>query len=131
MTHILVVDDERSTLDAVSTILRREGHEVLTVTSGHEALAQLQTEEVGLLLTDVKMPHMDGLTLLRHVKAHQPDIVVVMMSGHQDVTSAVEAMKAGAFDYLLKPFSKEDILRTVQKALAHRTLLVENLSLKR
>jgi DNA-binding NtrC family response regulator len=131
MTNILVVDDERSTLDAVSVILRREGHEVLTAASGNEALAQLQAEEVALLLSDIKMPHMDGLTLLRHVKSSHPDVVVVMMSGHQDVNAAVEAMKAGAFDYLVKPYSKEDVLRIIQKALAHRALLVENLSLKR
>lgn len=131
MAHILIVDDERSTLDALSTILSREGHDVLTVTSGQEALAQLQEEELDLLLSDVKMPKMDGLALLRHVKAHHAEIVVIMMSGHQDVTAAVEAMKAGAFDYLVKPFGREDVLRTVQKALAHRSLLVENLALRR
>jgi two-component system response regulator HydG len=79
----------------------------------------------------VKMPKMDGLALLRHVKAYHAGTVVIMMSGHQDVTAAVEAMKAGAFDYLVKPFGREDVLRTVQKALAHRALLVENLALKR
>jgi len=131
MAYILVVDDERSTLDALSTILSREGHDVLTVASGQEALTQLQEEDLDLLLSDVKMPKMDGLALLRHVKAHHPGTVVIMMSGHQDVTAAVEAMKAGAFDYLVKPFGREDVLRTVQKALAHGLLLVENLALKR
>ena len=131
MAYILVVDDERSTLDALSTILSREGHDVLTVASGQEALTQLQEEDLDLLLSDVKMPKMDGLALLRHVKAHHPGTVVIMMSGHQDVTAAVEAMKAGAFDYLVKPFGREDVLRTVQKGLAHRLLLVENMSLKR
>jgi DNA-binding NtrC family response regulator len=131
MAHILVVDDEPSTLDALNTILSREGHEVLTAASAQEALTLLQDEELDLLLSDVKMPKMDGLALLRHVKDHHPGTVVSMMSGHQDVTAAVEAMKAGAFDYLVKPFGREDVLRTVQKALAHRMLLVENLSLKR
>ena len=131
MAYILVVDDERSTLDALSTILSREGHDVLTVASGQEALTQLQEEDLDLLLSDVKMPKMDGLALLRHVKAHHPGTVVIMMSGHQDVTAAVEAMKAGAFDYLVKPFGREDVLRTVQKGLAHRLLLVENQALKR
>jgi DNA-binding NtrC family response regulator len=131
MAHILIVDDERSTLDALSTILRRDEHTVLTATSGKEALDQLQEEDVDLLLSDVKMPLIDGLALLRHVKGHHADIVVVMMSGHQDVTAAVEAMKAGAFDYLVKPFGREDVVRAVQKALAHRALLVENLALKR
>jgi DNA-binding NtrC family response regulator len=131
MAHILVVDDERSTLDALSTILSREGHTALLAASGKEALKRLQDEEVDLLLSDMKMPQMDGLALLRHVKSHHADTVVVMMSGHQDVAAAVEAMKAGAFDYLIKPFGREDVVRTVQKALAHRALLVENLALKR
>jgi DNA-binding NtrC family response regulator len=131
MAHILVVDDERNTLDALSTILRREGHTVLTAASGQEALTQLQEEMVDLLLSDLKMPKMDGLALLRHVKSHHADVVVLMMSGYQDVTAAVEAMKAGVFDYLVKPFGKEDVVRAVQKALAHRALLVENLALKR
>jgi len=132
MAHILVVDDERSTLEALSTILRREGHVVLTAVSAQEALAQLEEgEELDLLLSDVRMPKMDGLELLRHIKAHQAEIVVIMMSGHQDVTAAVEAMKAGAFDYLVKPFGREEVVRTIQKALAHRSLLAENLALKR
>jgi len=132
MAHILVVDDERSTLEALSTILRREGHVVLTAVSAQEALAQLEEgEELDLLLSDVRMPKMDGLELLRHIKAHQTEIVVIMMSGHQDVTAAVEAMKAGAFDYLVKPFGREEVVRTIQKALAHRSLLVENLALRR
>ena len=132
MAHILIVDDERSTLDALSTILRREEHVVLTAASAQEALAQLEDgEELDLLLSDVRMPKIDGLALLRHIKAHQPEIVVIMMSGHQDVTAAVEAMKAGAFDYMVKPFGREEVVRTIQKALAHRALLVENLALKR
>jgi two-component system, NtrC family, response regulator HydG len=132
MAHVLVVDDEHTTLDALSTILRREGHVVLTAASAPEALTQLEEgEELDILLSDVRMPKMDGLELLRHVKAQQAEIVVIMMSGHQDVTAAVEAMKAGAFDYLVKPFGREEVVRTVQKALAHRSLLVENLALRR
>jgi two-component system, NtrC family, response regulator HydG len=132
MAHVLVVDDERTTLDALSTILRREGHVVFTATSAPEALTQLEEgEELDLLLSDVRMPKMDGLELLRHIKAHQAEIVVIMMSGHQDVTAAVEAMKAGAFDYLVKPFGRDEVVRTIQKALAHRALLVENLALRR
>ena len=131
MAHILVVDDERSTLDALSTILRREGHVVLTAASAQEALAQLEDDELDLLLSDVRMPKMDGLALLRDIKTHHTQMVVIMMSGHQDVTAAVDAMKAGAFDYMVKPFGREEVVRTIQKALAHRSLLVENLALKR
>ncbi|HSF33431.1 MAG TPA: sigma-54 dependent transcriptional regulator [Candidatus Tectomicrobia bacterium] len=131
MAHILIVDDERYTLDALSVILRRERHTVLTATSGKEALDHLQEQDVDIILSDVKMPEMDGLALLRQVKSEHPSIVVVMMSGHQDVGAAVEAMKEGAFDYLIKPFGKEDVLRTVQKAITLSALLVENLTLKR
>jgi DNA-binding NtrC family response regulator len=131
MAHILIVDDERHTLDALSVILRRESHAVSMATSGKEALDHLQEQDVEIILSDVKMPEMDGLALLRQVKSEHRSIVVVMMSGHQDVGAAVEAMKEGAFDYLIKPFGKEDVLRTVQKALTLNALLVENLTLKR
>jgi DNA-binding NtrC family response regulator len=131
MTRILIVDDEPHTLDALSVILRREGHEILTATSGKDALEHLEHQAVDLILSDVKMPAMDGLALLRQVRAAHAEVVVLMMSGHQDVTAAVAAMKEGAFDYLVKPFGKEEVVRTVQKALAHQALLVENLALKR
>jgi len=131
MASILVVDDARSTVRALEALLGREGYTVLTAASGEEALAHFETHEVEVLLCDVKMPKMDGLTVLRHVKTHEAGIAVVMMSGHGDITTAVEAMKEGAFDYLVKPVSRDDLIRTVQKALAMRALLVENLLLKR
>jgi DNA-binding NtrC family response regulator len=131
MACILVVDDDPSTCDALEVLLRREGYTVLTAASGDEALTYLQRQEVDLLLSDVKMPHMDGLTLLRHVKAEDAGLAVVMMSGHQDVTTAVAAIQEGAIDYLVKPLSKDDVFRAVHKALAMRALMVENLVLKR
>lgn len=131
MATILIVDDERDTRDALDMILRREEHEVISVGSGESALDHLNTHEVDLVLSDVKMPGMDGLTLLRRVKAHDAGIVVVMMSAYGDITVAVEAMKEGAFDYLVKPCKKDDVLRTVAKALKMRAVLVENVVLKR
>jgi len=131
MASIVVVDDELKTRDALEFILRQEGHAVCTAASGHEALVHMRTGAMDMLLSDVKMPHMDGLALLRHVKAHASGVVVVMMSGYHDVATAVEAMKQGAFDYLVKPFGKDDVLRTVQKALSMRPLLVEDLLLQR
>jgi len=131
MATILIVDDERDTRDALDMILRREDHEVIAVGSGESALAHLNMHEVDLVLSDVKMPGIDGLTLLRRVKAHDAGIVVVMMSGYGDITVAVEAMKEGAFDYLVKPCKKDGILRTVAKALKMRAVLVENVVLKR
>jgi DNA-binding NtrC family response regulator len=131
MTSILVVDDERNTCEALEIILRREGHAVVTASSGDAALAYLQDHPVDCVISDVRMPGMDGLTLLRRVKAQDAGTVVVMMSGHGDVGAAVEAMKEGAFDFLIKPFGKDEVLRTLQKALTLRAVLVENVSLKR
>ena len=130
MASILVVDDTRSTCKALDAILSREGHTVVTATAGEEALAHLETHEVDLLLCDVRMPKMDGLTVLRRVKAHDAGIAVVMISGYSDITAAVEAMQEGACDYLVKPLGTDDVRRAVQKALAVRALLVENLILK-
>jgi two-component system response regulator HydG len=131
MAAILVVDDERHTRDSIQVILQREAHQVTTMASGEAALDHLATHEVDLVISDVRMPGMDGLTLLRRVTSQNIGTVVVMMSGHQDVTAAVEAIKDGAFDYLVKPFGKSEILRSVQKALTLRAVLVENITLKR
>src|SRR5262245_46598064 len=131
MACVLVVDDARSALRALEAILSREGYTVVVAASGEEALAILAKHEVYLVLCDVKMPRMDGLQVLQEVKAHDAGIAVVMMSGHGDITTAVSAMKEGAFDYLTKPLGRDDVLRTVQKALSVRALMVENLLLKR
>src|SRR5215475_15412808 len=131
MASIMVVDDEPKMRDALEFILRQEGHAVCTAASGPEALAHMRTGEMDVLLSDVKMPHMDGLALLRHVKAHASGVVVIMMSGYHDVVAAVEAMKQDAFDYLVKPFSKDNMLHTVQQALTVRALLVDDLLPKR
>ena len=120
MATILIVDDARSTLRALEVILKREGYTVLTAASGTEGLTYIEQHEVDLLLCDVKMPKMDGLTVLRQVKAQDAGMAVVMMSGHGDISTAVSAMKEGAFDYLVKPFGEDEVLRVVQKALAMR-----------
>jgi two-component system response regulator HydG len=131
MASILVVDDARSALKALDAILSRAGYTVHTTTSGEEALNRLAEQDIELLLCDVKMPKMDGLTVLRRVKATDASVAVVMISGHNDIATAVTAMQEGAYDYLLKPLSRDDVLRAVQKALAVRALQVENLLLRR
>ena len=103
----------------------------MTAASGEEALGYLHEQDVDLLFSDVKMPKMDGLALLRKIKQENDGTAVVMISGHRDIDVAIEAMKEGAFDYLLKPLGRDDVLRTVHRALAMRVLMVENLSLKR
>jgi DNA-binding NtrC family response regulator len=131
MAHILVVDDDGDTREALDVMLQREGHTVTTVGSGSEALTALNAHDLDVVLCDVKMPEMDGLEVLRQVQGQYDGVAVVMMSGHNDVVAAVDAMKEGALDYLMKPLGKAEVLRAVQKALAMRALLVENLRLKR
>jgi DNA-binding NtrC family response regulator len=131
MSHILVVDDVLSTVKALETILSQEGYTVTTTTSGEQAVALMRQHDIDLLLSDVRMTNMSGLDLLRQVKSEYPDTCVIMMSGHQEIAVAVEAIKEGAFDYLVKPMSRDCTVRAVRKALTMRALVVENLILKR
>ncbi len=131
MASILVVDDAHNHRRALEALLSRTGYTVLTAASGDEALAHLEHHAVDVLLCAVSMPTMDGLAVLRHVQAHDASIATVMMSSHDDITTAVATMKEGAYDCLVKPISGEDLLSTVQNALALRVLSIENLVRKR
>jgi DNA-binding NtrC family response regulator len=131
MANILVVDDTRSTVKALEVLLGREGYTVYTALSGADALAILEQQQIDVLLCDLKMPQMDGLTVLRQVKATDGELAVLLMSGQGDITTAVAAMKEGACDYLVKPLNSDAVRKAVQNALAVRALHAENLRLKR
>jgi DNA-binding NtrC family response regulator len=118
--NILVVDDEPDMRDALTAALRREGFCITTAANGVEALEKVQAQAFDLIITDVRMPRMGGLALLQELKRTVAAIPVVMMTGYGRIEDAVEAMKAGAFDYLLKPFSLEDLKAVVTKALTPR-----------
>ena len=118
--NILVVDDEPDMRDALTAALRREGLCVSTAANGVEALEKVQGQSFDLIITDVRMPRMGGLALLQELKRTSTTIPVIMMTGYGRIEDAVEAMKAGAFDYLLKPFSLEDLRAVVVKALTPR-----------
>jgi DNA-binding NtrC family response regulator len=118
--NILVVDDEPDMRDALTAALRREGLCISTAANGVEALEKVQAQTFDLIITDVRMPRMGGLALLQELKRTVAAIPVVMMTGYGRIEDAVEAMKAGAFDYLLKPFSLEDLKAVVTKALTPR-----------
>jgi DNA-binding NtrC family response regulator len=118
--NILVVDDEPDMRDALTAALRREGLCVSTAANGIEALEKVQGQSFDLIITDVRMPRMGGLALLQELKRTSAAIPVIMMTGYGRIEDAVEAMKAGAFDYLLKPFSLEDLKTAVTKALVPR-----------
>ena len=114
--RILVVDDEANIRRVLGAVLARDGYEVIEAADGEQALG-LIGRGVAAMITDLRMPRVDGMTLLRRVAAEHPDIPVVMITAHGSVDSAVEAVKAGAFDYLEKPFDTQQIRQIVAKAI--------------
>jgi two-component system response regulator AtoC len=113
---VLVVDDEELTLRTVSRGLREEGYEVFTASSGEDALRVFTGENPDLVLLDIVLPGIDGVEVLRRMRTSNPAAIVLMMSAYHLVDRAVEAMKAGAYDYLVKPFHLEDLMTTLRRA---------------
>ncbi|MCX5908029.1 MAG: sigma-54 dependent transcriptional regulator [Deltaproteobacteria bacterium] len=119
---ILVVDDEKHFCTILSTLLKKEGFRVLTAMDGETALRTLRVESPDVMLTDLKMPGMNGIELLKKAKELDPDLPVVMVTAFADIPGAVNAIKVGAHDYLGKPFDNYEAIRVVQRALAERRL---------
>lgn len=128
--RLLVVDDEVELLDALLEALADAGYETVGVTDGMEALKALRRQDYDLLLSDLMMPGMGGIELLRRALKHDPNLVGIIMTGQGTVPTAVEAMKLGAFDYLLKPFKIDVILPIVARAMDVRRLRMENVRLR-
>lgn len=130
MQTILIVDDEKNYLTILSAILEDEGLEVLTALGGQEALEIHKTSDLDLILTDMKMPTMDGIELLENLKSVDPDLPVIMMTAHGTVDKAVEAMQKGAYTYVLKPFDNERLIIYVKKAISMYQVVKENRRLR-
>jgi len=130
METILIVDDEKNYLLVLSAVLEEEGYEVLTTASSLEALEILKASDVDLVLTDMKMPGMDGIELLEQIKNRDPELPVIMMTAHGTVDKAVEAMQKGAYSYILKPFDNERLTLYVQKAITTFKVVKENRRLR-
>ncbi|MCH7500715.1 MAG: sigma-54-dependent Fis family transcriptional regulator, partial [Nitrospinae bacterium] len=113
---ILIVDDEPEMRIAITEALKREGHQTEAAENGADALLRLEGEAFDLVISDVKMPKMSGQDLLREIKEQWPHTRVIMMTAYGTIDNAVESMKQGAFDYLLKPFSIEILAGTVNRA---------------
>ncbi len=118
--RIIVIDDEDIVLISCQRALAPEGYDVRIVKSGMDGLKMLESEAFDLVLTDLKMPDIDGIEVLRIVKGKWPSVEVIIITGYQTVETAVKAMKLGAFDYIEKPFTPEQILSVVKNAIAHR-----------
>lgn len=113
---IMICDDELGIRESLKLILEKD-YEIVEVTNGKECLQNLKENPVDLILMDIKMPKTSGLEILKQIKSIDPKIKVVMVTGYKSVETATEAIKAGASDYVVKPFSSKDILETVQKLL--------------
>src|SRR5262245_59235687 len=129
--RVLIVDDEPDVVSNWSRLLGRDNYVCVTETDGERALARIESERPEIVLTDLKMPRVDGMQILVRALEVDPDAVVIMITGHGTVESAVEAMRAGAFDYLLKPLPSNDVLRlAVERAAERRRLIEENRRLR-
>ena len=129
--RILIVDDEEHIRKIMSIMLGKHGYECRTAASGQEALKLMAAESFGAVITDMKMPGIDGLELLARIKADDPEQVVLMLTAHGSIDTAKRALKAGAYEFLEKPFKEEEILLVLEKALTTGRLISENRILKK
>ncbi|MBF0455742.1 MAG: sigma-54-dependent Fis family transcriptional regulator [Magnetococcales bacterium] len=131
MADILLCDDEKNLRDLLSLALEERGHQLQEAANGAQALKKLASEEWDLFITDLKLPDLSGLDLLRRAKQLAPDKPVILITAHASAATAITAMKEGAFDYLEKPFSIEDLHLVVTRSLEQGALVRENVQLKK
>jgi nitrogen regulation protein NR(I) len=120
--QVLIVDDEPNLRKILSAQLSRDGYDVMTAEDGEQGLAMLKEHHIDLVITDLKMPKVDGMTLLRKALIDEPELPIVLITAHGTIDTAVEALKSGAFDFVTKPFDKDEVRQIVAKALKTREL---------
>jgi FixJ family two-component response regulator len=120
MHKILIIDDDKDMRSVLSDLARSGGYEAFSAGSGKTALKKISTHSPDLILLDIRLPGIDGMTLLERIKEIDRNILIIMMTGHGDIRDAVKAMKLGAFDYITKPFNNDEIIAAIKKALQAR-----------
>ncbi len=130
-SKILIVDDEKAIRESVSLVLSEEGYKTEIASNGSEALDLLGEQDYDVLITDLKMPGMDGIELIKKSLKICPQTSVIIITAHASVESAIEALRIGAFDYILKPFDFDDLILKVQRLLKHKELALENQALRK
>lgn len=129
--HILIIDDDESILDSCSQVLEKEGYIVKGAIEGSEGLRLFNRNFFHVVLLDLRLPGLDGMEILSKIKEESPETPVIIITGYASIESAVEAMKRGAFDYVAKPFSPEELRVITRKALKSRTIILENIYLRK
>lgn len=130
MARILIVEDDLNTLSGLGELLRDEGYEVVGVESGKKALRLLEREQFDLMLTDLRMPDIDGLRLYEKSIAYNSNMKTIVMTAYSSVKQAVEAMKKGVYEYLTKPLNMDELLLTIKKAIQEQEIVAENIQLR-
>jgi len=130
MPQLLIVDDEPSTLSVLTTLLKAEGYDVTSALGGEKASEVLRAEHFDLMLSDIRMSPVDGMTLLRQAHDECPAMSVIMLTAYGSVATAIEALKLGAFDYVTKPFKVDELIYTIKRALEYHRAITENADLK-
>ncbi|MGE5839654.1 MAG: response regulator [Deltaproteobacteria bacterium] len=125
--RIMLVDDEVGFLSTTKKLLERKGLQVTTAASGHEALEKLEGESIQVMILDVKMPGMDGVAVLKAVKSRYPLVQVVMLTGHGTVESALEGLRSGATDYLMKPIDIDELIAKAEEAFVRWQIMEEKI----
>lgn len=129
-TRVLVIDDEEIVCESIKRILEEEGYEIESALNGQEAFKKMDENPFDIVITDLKMPGIDGMEVLRIIRREYPNTIVIMITGFSTVETAVEAMKLGAFDYIPKPFTPDEVSIVVKKAIEQKNLLLENIYLR-
>lgn len=127
---ILIVEDDADERVTLCKILNREGYSTKDAENGKEALDILRQSDISIVITDMVMPLMDGIKLLQATRVIYPHVPVILVTGHATIETAVQTMKGGAYDYIVKPFTRSNIVKTLEQAMRMRTLMIENLNLK-
>ena len=129
--RILIVDDEEAIREVVATLLEAQGFQCSVVSNGRDALNYLEKNSLDLVLSDLVMPEMDGLRLLESLRGRDQDVPVIMFTAMHDLSTALEAIRRGAYDYILKPFEKDHLFLSVRRALEHGRVVLENRNYQR
>jgi DNA-binding NtrC family response regulator len=129
--RVLIVDDQINTCKSIQAILKKGGYPAEYTLNGQEAIRRIQEEHFDIVISDIRMPGMDGIQLLEDLKRIQPSLVVIMITGYATIKSAVEAIQKGAYDYLPKPFAPDEVRVIIERAAEHSRLEAENILLRR